>query len=65
MTTLRMKFSFVPNAEPEDLPVSYRWGEDGAPDAPTPDEVQMILLFEIADSLKSLEFGLNPAPSGD
>jgi hypothetical protein len=55
-----MKFNFVPGAEAEDLPVSYSWGEDGPPETPTIEEVQMILLFEIAGSLKTLEFPDGP-----
>lgn len=56
---MRMTFHKVTGAEAEDLPVSYTWDGGGVPDDPTPEEVQMVLLFEIAESLKSLEF-----PSG-
>ncbi len=54
---MRMKFKVVRGAEAEDLPVTYDWeGEFPPPEEFTAEEAKMMLLFEIAGSLKSLEF---------
>lgn len=52
---MRLKFELLGSAAIEEIPLSWSW--DGAPpEAVTAEEAQMILLFEIAQSLKKLEF---------
>jgi hypothetical protein len=53
---MRLTFHLVQSVEAEDLPITYGWQDGGVPQEPTREEAEMVLLFEIAEALRTLAY---------